>query len=923
MHAGVERTFLGWERPFLAAAAERWIEFVRDSELDPSRCVLVLPGRRAARRLEERIAQLAPPAWPPPRVVSEGDLARVLSKERVRLASEWQRALAWREVLGAASAQERETLWSGGERHGVAGLANLCARTFSELAREGLDAAGVAKAASASENFGAPQRWQVLAELERRYLAALERRGRRDPAAVAREAAQAELDTTLCVHLFALVDPPRALRKLLERVEGVASFVFAPPEHAADFDEFGALRSERWAEADVEFDDARWRVVEGPDDQAREALAELARVEPPPAPEEVAIGVPDEDVLPFLERRLLEAGCEPRWAGGQVLAHTREARLLLDAIAWLVRPGVEEFARLAAHPDFERLCMQTGGAPVVTLGAALDRYVGEHVPARIDGSWPAERAELRGSMREPVLRAIETLDAAVARARQLFGATASGAHSSAEWADALASWLTAAFAETDLEARDPRGWKRARSLELLAELVRELREADEGVAPVALDAAAFHELLAARLNAIDLPPPPGDGRPVVELFGWLELVLDDAPHLVVTGVQEGSLPTAPGIGLLSESARRDLELGHEQRRVARDVWALRAILASRPNVTLLTGRRSSERNPHRPSRLLLRCAPERVVQRVRAVWPEHESDPPAVVGAPPMYRPPRPDRPFEGVLRVTDFKTYIESPYAFYVQRVLGLCAVESRLLELDPLRFGSLAHEVLELVGHESWRECADEKRLLDALEERLEQLRRARFGSAPRPAVALQIEKLRARLAGFAAWQARQVELGWRIHAVEWKAPGLELDGLRVAGRIDRIERHAASGNWRVVDYKTGDRARKPRSAHWSKTRGWIDLQLPLYRELTGELWRGATLELGYVNLGRDEGAEPFETFVCSEEDHVEALEKAREVVRGIRAGEFERVGERAPFEASLAALCGFGLLADDEDDESEAEA
>jgi ATP-dependent helicase/nuclease subunit B len=915
MHAGVELIFLGWERPFLAAAAERWIEFVAKRGLDPARCVLVLPGRRAARRLEERIAQLAPPAWPPPRVVSEGDLARVLSKERVRLASEWQRALAWREVLGAASAQEREALWSGGERQGVAGLASLCARTFSELAREGLDAARVAEAAGANESFGAPQRWRTLAELERRYVAALERRGRRDPAAVARAAAQGELDTTWCVQLFALVDPPRALRKLLERVDDVASFVFAPAEHAADFDAFGALRSESWAEADVAFDDARWRVVDGPDDQAREALAELARVEPPPAPEEVAIGVPDEDVLPFLERRLLEAGCEPRWAGGQVLAHTREARLALDALAWLVRPGVEEFARLAAHPDFERLCGQPGG----TLGAALDRYVGEHVPARIDGSWPADRAELRTSMRA----AIEGLGAAVSRANELFGSTASGAHPSAEWADALARWLSAAFAETDLDARDPRGWKRARALELLAELVRELREADEGVAPVALDAAAFHELLAARLNAIDLPPPPGDGRPVVELFGWLELVLDDAPHLVITGVQEGSLPSAPGIGLLTEAARRELELGHEQRRVARDVWALRAILASRPNVTLLTGRRSSERNPHRPSRLLLRCAPERVVQRVRAVWPEHESDPPAAAGAPPSYRPPRPERAFEGVLRVTDFKTYIESPYAFYVQRVLGLRAVESRVLELDPRSFGSLAHEVLELVGHETWRACTDDKRLLAALEGRLEQLSGARFGSTPRPAVVLQIEKLRARLASFARWQAQQVELGWRTHAVEWNAPGIEIDGQRVAGRIDRIERHAANGNWRVVDYKTGDKSRPPRSAHFSRARGWIDLQLPLYRELTAELWRGAPLELGYVNLGRDEDDELFAAFVCSAEEHAEALEKAREVVRGIRAAEFERVGEKAPFDASLAALCGFGLLADEESDESEAEA
>lgn len=912
MPAGVERIFLGWERPFLALAAERWIAHVRERGLDPARCVLALPGRRAARRLEERIAALAPADWAPPRVVSEGELARVLSTERVRPASEWQRALAWREVLGAASSDERDALWSGGRRHGVAGLANLCARTFAELAREGVDAARVAQAAAASETFGAPKRWQVLAELERRYRTALERRGRRDGAAMAREAASAELDTSWSVHLFALVDLPFALRKLLERVEQVASFVFAPDSLAADFDEFGALRSERWAEANVEFDDACWQVVDGPDDQALETLARLARIEPPPAPEDVAIGVPDDDVLPFLERRLLEAGCEPRWAGGQALARTREAALALAALDWLVRPGVDEFARLAAHPDFERLCGQAGGV----LGAALDRYVAEHVPARIDGVWCAPERESRRADNE-------VLDAALARARELFGATARGAHSSAQWADALTRWFTAAYADTDLTARDPRGWKRARAVESLAELVRELREADEGVAPVELDAAAFHELLAARLQALELPPPPPDGRPVIELFGWLELVLDDAPNLVITGVQEGALPSASSAGLLSEVARRDLELGHEERRVARDVWALRAILASRPNVTLISGRRSSDRNPQRPSRLLLRCEPERVVQRVRAVWPEHESDPPALAGAPPNYHPPLLARSFEGALRVTDFKTYLQSPYTFFVQRVLGLRAVENRVLELDPLSFGDLAHSVLEIVGHESWRACTDVQRLLAALEGRLEQVAGARFGSAPRPAVALQLEKLRARLGSFAAWQVRQVELGWRICEAEWVAPGIALDGQRIVGRIDRIERHAERGAWRVIDYKTGDKPRRPGSAHFSKLRGWIDLQLPLYRELTRELCAGAPLELGYVNLSREETDDLFAPFTCSDEDHAAALEVAREVVRAIRAGEFERVGEREPFDASLAALCGFGLLSDDEDDESEAEA
>ena len=40
-----------------------------------------------------------------------------------------------------------------------------------------------------------------------------------------------------------------------------------------------------------------------------------------------------------------------------------------------------------------------------------------------------------------------------------------------------------------------------------------------------------------------VPDPVGEeGQPVVELLGWLELLLDGAPHLVVTGFNETKVP---------------------------------------------------------------------------------------------------------------------------------------------------------------------------------------------------------------------------------------------------------------------------------------------------------------------------------------------------------------------------------------------
>jgi len=910
MPARTERLFLGWDRPFLDLAAPRWIELVRERELDPARCVVVLPGRRAARRFEERLSELAPPEWAPPRVVSEGELAGVLRRERRRSASEWQRALGWREALLGADARALAALWAGGRDVGLGGLARTCARAFGELATEGLDAATVAEQARTRDAFGSPQRWEALAGVERAYVEALARRGRIDPSAAAREAARDELDDTLHVQLLAVVDPPRALRELLSRLS-VDAFVFAPEALAERFDEFGALLPDEWAEADLALRTERWRVVDGPDDQAREALAEFARLESPPAPEDVAIGVPDEDVLPFLERRLIEAGCEPRWAGGRALAGRPEARLLLSATAWLARPSVDEFAELARHPDFEALCGLGGGE----LSAALDRYVAEHAPASIDEQWAA-------ATHTSTLRAVETLRGAVARAKELFGEVAREPRSSRDWADALARWLTVAYPDVDLATQEPRTWRRARTLEALASICAELRDADEGVEPLALAAPEFRELFEARVAAAEVPPPPPAGdRPVVELFGWLELVLDDARHLVVTGVQEGSLPTASNsAGLLGEPARRALGLGHEQRRVARDAWTMAAILASRPEALFITGRRSASRDPLRPSRFVFRCAPERALQRVRAAWPDHEAEPPRAEGVPPPYSPPRGALRIPDEMRVTDFKSYLTSPYGFYVERVLRAQSVAERVLELDPRGFGNLAHDVLEALGRDELRSCVDEPRLRQALEARLDELAAARFGAHPRPALWLQIEKLRARLRTFAAWQARTAREGWRIERVEWSAPPFELDGMRISGRIDRIDRHATSGAWRVVDYKTGDARRTPFGAHYHKTRGWRDLQLPLYRELTRELCGDAAPTLGYLSIAKDDSAESFAPFLCSDEQHESALDAAREVIRAIRAGEFWEVGGSAPSDASLAALCGFGLLADDETDEPE---
>lgn len=866
--------------------------------------------------MEDLVAQLAPAEWIPPRVVSEGELAQLLRKRRALLATDWQSALAWREALESAGETVRGRLWGGGERMGLAGLARLCARAFSELAAEDVAPEDVARSAENSTKVGSADLWRAYGTVERLYREALSRRGVIDPASAAQEAARAELDPRWKVQLFAVVDPPRALQRVLARMEHVDAYVFAPDSEAAHFDARGFLDVEHWSERDPGIVTERWRCVDSPDEEAELALAHLAAVEPRPAPENVAIGLADLEVRPFLERRLLELGCEPRWAGGSPLAETLPARLVLGALRWSVSRSAEDFAVLARHPDFEALCGLPGGS----LSAAVDALRSEHVPARIDGEFPLEAGYL-------TQRSLPALRTALDLAHELLGTAASATKRTArDWSDCLRQLLCRAYPSVATLARDPQGWLHVRALEALARQVTDLAAAEPADSTQAFAGDELAELFERHLASIELPPaPPSEKLPLVEIFGWLELALDDAEHLVLCGLNEGCLPSrgASG-GLLADPARRELGLLDERRRAARDVWALAAILAGRPRTLLLSSRKDADRNPLVPSRFLFRAGAAATLERVRRAFPEHDSELPPQSGS-PECRPLRIGlEQAPPTISVTEFRAYLESPYLYYVQSVLRRRSAGWIEPELDPRAFGTFAHDVLRILGSPELAGCEDEARLRGALVAELERCAHARFGSASRPAVLLQVEKLRSRLARVACWQARQAAQGWRVKATEFQAEERDLDGMRVRGIIDRVDFNERTGQWRICDYKTGDKVEEPAKVHFKAGR-FRDLQLPLYFWLYEPQHRSAlaNVQLGYISVSKQESTELFRHYPLGDADFELALQCAREVVARIRAGKFDELPRKAPLDRSLASLCGFDLLsAQDLEEESDEE-
>ncbi|MEJ1972991.1 MAG: hypothetical protein WDM96_11190 [Lacunisphaera sp.] len=100
---------------------------------------------------------------------------------------------------------------------------------------------------------------------------------------------------------------------------------------------------------------------------------------------------------------------------------------------------------------------------------------------------------------------------------------------------------------------------------------------------------------------------------------------EDAPHLVVAGLNDGRVPEAvTGDAFLPEALRVRLGLKTNEARFARDAYQLAALAASRPagagRLDLLVGKVSAAGDPLRPSRLLLLCADAELPKRVAALF---------------------------------------------------------------------------------------------------------------------------------------------------------------------------------------------------------------------------------------------------------------------------------------------------------------
>jgi ATP-dependent helicase/nuclease subunit B len=896
---------LSWRSP-LPAQAAAWLAdeagWTRRGPLDLADRLVVVATRQSGRRLREALARLAAThgqaVFPPRVVLPEQVLALEPAENTERIASKHVSLLAWIEVLLAMRDGEltevfpvappaRSFAWASRLGHQLLDVQ-------AKLAEQGLRMADVAR--SSGGPFPESTRWIQLGELEARYERTLARVGHVD-AHVARLRAADEAPPPAgiaAVVLLVVPDPYaltlRALGRWCTRLP-VVVVVHADPEQdvATGFDAWGRPRVDHWRRHVLALPDFESRVHlrADPHRQASTiaesiAAAHALAADPLRLGAAVAVGLGDPAVTAPLRAELAARGLTAHSPEG--IPRRREAlHHLLRTIAAVARDSsFAGVASLVRCPDVLRWLRPPDAAegPASVL-ERIDALNTRHLPA--DLATALQHARTYPNRFPGLELDLERLRALVELA------------SGDDFRTAARAPLAELFADTRFDLADEAD-------EHTVDAIRTWTDTCDAVADaaVAFPRVASADLWELALHAFgetvrfETRPPAA-----IEIQGWLELPWEDAPHLLVGGLNDGIVPAAiTSDPFLPESLRERLGLPTNATRLARDSWLLQALVSARSihgRCDLLLGRTSTAGDPLRPSRLLLACSDEELPRRVRFLFRELPA-----TGADLPWRRAwrlRPRTPLQRLERmpVTGFRTHLACPFRFYLRHVLRMEPVDPRKNELDARDFGTLVHHAVEELGKdESMRACTEAPALAEYLVARLEeQVRRFHGTNLPLPLV-VQVESARQRLQHAARVEAALRSEGWWTEHVEHSLEFL-VGPLLVRAKVDRIDRHAETGAWRIVDYKTSDTPVSPAEAHvrplkktedpeslpayslfhdGAATRVWKDLQLPLYlHALQAAGVVDATAVCGYFNLPKAVG----DTSLLLWEDYTPELREA----------------------------------------------
>ncbi len=889
----IELRFIDWDSPATTKVREFLIPHPPSKAVDLANDLIVVPTRQAGRRLREALAAHCAShktALLSPWVVEPADFLE--TRERAAtIARPLETVAVWVETLLKTDLNRHRGLFPAGvpspDFAWALHTADLIQKLRKDLADGGYLISHVVRDHSGLlEELG---RWRDMAALENDYLERLGSLGLVDKyQSMIRCAENPEVPRGVeRVIVAAVPDPTPLTVRALERLAvnmPVLVLVHAPQLLADRFDGWGRPLAVAWAESRIAIPDAEANIIlsGSPWAQSARTLELIAAEAERFGPADIAIGVPDSQVTPFLTADLAKRGLVPFDPAGKSVAQ-HPLYLLLEAFRGLVNESsYQAFSTAVRNADLLGLLAGDHQMSSHRLLEELDKLQNDHLPQTLED---IEQALSPRARREARAKFPNLAQAAVFLLGQV------KAFEGADLDTALRGFLQKVYERCTVNARHPDDADFIAVAESIDTALRQLNS--DPVLALGLDKRQALELLLSSLGSQTYYPEPEDA--VIDLEGWLELPWNDAPFLIVTGMNDGSVPaTRLDDVFLPDSLRRQLGLRHDSDRLARDAYLMSTLIESRRErgrVCFIAGKTGSTGDVLKPSRLLFLCSDEELPRRAERLFGSPAETRVNVASSisfrlevtPPRDVPAGKLKP--ATIQVTAFSDYLTCPFRFYLKRILGMKEMDDLKTELEPMDFGSLVHDVLqEMAQDEAMRCCREAGQLADLLCARADHWVTEHLGRHPPLQVEVQLESARGRLREAAKVQVKLVRQGWEILACERPIQG-ELEGMAVRGKIDRIDRHREDGRIRLLDYKTSEQPQSPQEAHIASLprdreiaeyamvtvngsqRRWTDLQLPLYAILlSSDPEFSGHCELAYFNLPKalpDTGLAIWESF------------------------------------------------------------
>ncbi|MDR2345408.1 MAG: PD-(D/E)XK nuclease family protein [Planctomycetaceae bacterium] len=980
----IERKFLTWNQPLLLTAAKYLIDkFVYENDnstnnnksnskrrFDLSTVVIAFSAHRAITRFEEILVEqvnqlvedgIIESAWYPPELITFGSLPEKFYEQTFPIANEETQYFAWRRAILNIQKSDPENLkhllpFQLNEYDIGSGIA--LGKTFAalhyEIVSENIDFDNVVEKC---QELDLPQeeiRWNMLVKLKNEYHQILNDLKIWDLQSARLYAVnnQKESEYTKIYDsykknkkqffLVNLVDMNILQREIVNKFsEFVTALIFAPESYKDYFDEFGCIIPDKWLDEVIPIDDSQIEIVERSDFEPDAVLRRLYNAKNSESSDgkfaagEISIVAANSETLPFFKRRFKEANIKLSHFKGIELRHSPIYRFLDLLAKFIESQSFSDLAELARHPDMYNFLKQNfnENPEYYKLLKALDLYCNNFIPDKIDGNWKS----LAGA--DNRITQLTELDDVIQKSWQIIS-------------NQLIEFENSDWQKIDEQREPPEFWlmkintilarfyqnnKRMITVNVL-EYITIANNKINKIPKELLPKMTFFETINFQLSLLNsefISPYPDDDA--IDMIGWLEAATDDAELLIVTGLNDGFIPSyVIADAFLPDKIRLELKMIDNKRRHARDIYTIIVTLKTRKkdNVILITSRSSIAGDPMIPSRLLFATDdnnPEermKLTQRIKRFFGETPKQPKIIL-----------ENSFENILaksfnfkvpelpilepqiqkmRVTEFADYARCPYRYYLKHVLKLFPIDDSAEEISPSRFGDLIHETLcEFGRNEIVRDWDDENMLKSWLKDKLLEIAKKNFGDNPIAAVAIQIERAISRLDAFARWQAERRKGGDKILHVEFrldekecqKTNFLDVDNKKmfVIGRIDRIDYNEKNNEYTIIDYKTSNSSKSPEDVHKKKNNDeWLDFQLPLYHYILQRTGRfNATINLAYVNLPRNNEVE-LKIANWDKQDLNDAIEQAKKIVHNIWSNNFPLTVPPPIYSQDYAPIC-----------------